>query len=60
MKQLSLNLEFDEILDLEKVPQRHPIYPIINEFSNIIRELPYIRDLTHYRLQMVRQEMVDA
>ena len=60
MRQLNLNLEFDEILDLEKIPNKHPLYPIVDNFIQAIKVAPHIKSLMYFKLKMERNEIVNA
>lgn len=49
-----------EPIDIETAPASPEFYPAVSHAMSAVQAVPFIKDLMYFKLQMLRQEIVDV
>ena len=51
----------EEVINIEEVPQYPGFYPAVDHVFNVFTHIPFIKDITYFKLQMSRNpEIIDV
>lgn len=57
---LLTNMNTQEPIDLETLTQHPEKYPALHHAMSAVVAIPYIRDIAYFKLQMLRNEIIDV